>query len=371
MTTKDMTTRLRSPLVRGLVIALLAGVTGGALALRRAVARPATASGDGGDAARVPTAVVRERELTPRVLSTGSVRLLPGARIDVGARVSGVVTSLPVTQGSRVARGAVIARLDDREGRARLAEADASVAELTAAARQQSEELARAEALAATGAASPRDLLAARTALATTRARLDGARAARALAQLELDYTVIRAPIAGIVASVSTEEGETVAASLAAPTFVTLLDPTRIECIALVDETDIGRVHVGDRAEFTVDAYPGRTFRGTVVSIAPDATLIGGVIDYEVHVQIAGDTRDLKPQMTATVSIAAATTRALVVPSAAVRQSALGTFVWRRRGGAVERVNVVLGAREPDMSEIRSGLAAGDTVLTGGFPEEP
>jgi HlyD family secretion protein len=315
-------------------------------------------------------AVAEDQTFTPRVLSTGSIRLLPGARIEVGARVSGVVVSLSVTQGSRVERGAIIAQIDDRDARARLVQADAAVAEMQAAVRQQEEDAGRVETLATADGATAQELLAARTALATARARLQGARAAQVLAQLQLDYTLIRAPIAGLVTSVTTHEGETVSASLAAPTFVTLIDPVRIECVALVDESDVGRVQLGDSAEFTVDAYPGRTFRGAVVGIAPDATVIGGVVDYEVRVRIIGSTRDLKPQMTASVSISGAPERSLVIPTAAIRQSALGAYVWRRRGGAPERVVVVLGMRQSDISEVRSGLARGDTVLTDGFPGE-
>lgn len=315
-------------------------------------------------------AIAQDQAFTPRVLSTGSIRLLSGARIEVGARVSGVVVSLSVTQGGRVERGAIIAQIDDREARARLAQADAVVAEMEATVHQQEEDASRVETLATADGATGQELLAARTALATTRARLQGARAAQALAQLQLDYTIIRAPITGLVTSVTTHEGETVSASLAAPTFVTLIDPARIECVALVDESDVGHVRFGDSVEFTVDAYPGRTFRGTVVGIAPDATVVGGVVDYEVRVRIVGSTGDLKPQLTASVNISGAPKRSLVIPTAAIRQSALGAYVWRRKGGAPERVAVVLGVRQSDISEVRSGLARGDTVLTGGFPEE-
>ena len=198
---------------------------------------------------------------------------------------------------------------------------------------------------------------------------LDAARASRELALLQLDYTVIRAPISGVVATVSTQEGETVAASFSAPTFVTLLDPTRIECVALVDETDIGRVRVRDSVEFTVDAWPGRVFRGVVTSIAPDATISGGVVDYEVHIRISGPVADLKPQMTASVSIGGEKRRALLVPTTAIRQSPVGTYVWRLRAGVPERVPVVLGARQPDVTEVKSGLSPRDSVLTGGFPD--
>lgn len=344
-----------------LVTLVLAGTAGGAFVLRR----PAAAA----PSVTLQVAVATERDFSPQVLATGFVRLLPGARIAVGARVSGVVVALPVTQGSRVSQNDIIARLDDREARSRLAQADASMAELEALMRQREDDLSRAESLKAAGGSTEQEILNARSAVAAARARLDGARANKELALLQLDYTVIRAPISGVVATVSTQEGETVAASFSAPTFVTLLDPERIECVALVDETDIGRVHVRDSAEFTVDAWPGRVFRGTVTSIAPDATISGGVVDYEVRIRISGPIADLKPQMTASVSIGGEKRRALLVPTTAVRQSAVGTYVWRLRAGVPERVPVVLGARQPDVTEVKSGLSPRDSVLTGGFPD--
>jgi multidrug efflux pump subunit AcrA (membrane-fusion protein) len=106
-----------------------------------------------------------------------------------------------------------------------------------------------------------------------------------------------------------------------------------------------------------------------VVGIAPDATLQGGVVDYEVHIRIADKSADLKPQMTASVSISGPSQRALVVPTAAVRQSEMGAFVWQRKNGVAQRTPVALGARQADLSEVRSGLLPGDTVLTGNFPE--
>ncbi len=254
-------------------------------------------------AAPIGTATVTAREASPRVVATGSVRLVAGARVDVGARASGVVRRLAVAQGTRVRRGDTIAALDDREARARLASAEARVAELEATRDAADSDLARLNALRAIKGASGQQLQAAASATVIARARLAAATADRDLAALALDYTVVRAPIDGVVASIATHEGETVAASLAAPTFVVLIDPSRLECVALVDETDIGRVRVGDSASFTVDAYPDRVFTGRVTRIAPDATIIGGVVDYEVTVRIDTLAGLLLPQMTTTVRI--------------------------------------------------------------------
>ena len=241
--------------------------------------------------------------LPPRVLATGSVRLSAGARIEVGAQISGRVRTLAVTQGSHVHSGDVIAQLDTQEARALVDQASAQVRELIASERQALDQEQRVEALAAARGATPQDLMAAQTAASQAHARLDAAKAAEDLARTRFGYTTIRAPISGIVASVSTHEGETVAASFTTPTFVTIIDPTRLEVVALIDETDIGRVSLGDAAEFTVDAYPGRRYHGVVARIAPDATIVGGVVDYEVVLRLIGSTNGLKPQMTTAVTI--------------------------------------------------------------------
>jgi RND family efflux transporter MFP subunit len=219
--------------------------------------------------------------------------------------------------------------------------------------------------------ATGQEALAARTKLADAVAQLGAARARREIARLDLERTRIRTPVAGVVASVSTQEGETVASTFTAPTFVTIVDPRQLECVALVDETDIGRVRPGASAEFTVDAYPGRTFTGVVTRIAPDATVVSGVVDYEVTIRITDGTELLKPQMTATVGILSGAKRALVVPSTAVRQGAEGPYVWRVRGGRPTPVPVTAGTRQLDLTEVGSGISAGDSVLTAGFPDFP
>lgn len=318
-------------------------------------------------------AIAEERNFTRRVVATGSVRLAPGAKVDVGARTSGVVTRLEVRQGMMVRRGDVILELDDREARLRLASATAKVADLSAAVTQAESDVGRLRPLAEKGYATPRDLSNAQTAVTQMKARLSSAVSDENLARVQLGYMTVRAPESGIVASVTIHEGETVAASFAAPTFVTLIDLSRLECVALVDETDIGRVSNGDPAEFTVDAYPGRVFSGRVINIAPDATVISGVVDYETTIRIAGEPKTggklLRPQMTASVTIEGPSRQALVVPTTAVRQSSGGAYVWRERGGKISSVPVSTSARQQDYTSIARGLRAGDTVLTANFPE--
>jgi RND family efflux transporter MFP subunit len=317
------------------------------------------------------TAIAQIAVFTPEVASTGTVRLSAGARVAVGAQVSGVVRSLPVRQGSPVRRGDLIAQLDDREVLARLSEADARLDEVRSIAEQAERDRRRTEKLAESGGVSPQELETITATAAGAVARLEQAKAERALARLQLEHTRIRAPIDGVVASITTHAGETVAASFSTPNFVTLIDATKLECVALVDESDIGHVAVGDSARFTVDAYPGRDFMGVVDHISPDATIVSGVVDYEVTIRLRGGTDALKPQMTASVNIEGPSRRALVIPQRALRQTADGAYVWVRRspGSAPIRAPVRVGARQTDVVEVLAGLRAGETVLTSAFPD--
>ena len=105
--------------------------------------------------------------------------------------------------------------------------------------------------------------------LKSAQAKLEKSKSDLAAAEIDLSYAVIRAPISGTVASVSTQEGETVAASFAAPTFVTIIEDNALELVAMVDETDIANVRPGDTVNFTVEAYPSREMPATVKRIDP------------------------------------------------------------------------------------------------------
>src|SRR5205814_9647698 len=104
--------------------------------------------------------------------------------------------------------------------------------------------------------------------------------------QVTLSYATIRAPISGIVASVTTQQGETVAAGLTAPTFLTIIDLERLQVNALVDEVDIGKVQEGQRVTFSVDAFPAQDFTGQVAAIYPTATIVDNVVKYVTAIDI-------------------------------------------------------------------------------------
>jgi macrolide-specific efflux system membrane fusion protein len=169
------------------------------------------------------------------------------------------------------------------------------------------------------------------------------------------------------VASVSTQEGETVAASFTTPTFVTIIDLDRLELWAYVDETDIGRVEEGQRAVFTVDTYTDTDFEGQVQSIYPDAVIENTVVNYITIIRI-GDRHGkiLRPEMTAYVTIYLETRDdVLAVPRGAIRRDG-GRYVVRvLQDGVVEDREVRVGWRDEDFTEIVEGLTEGETVLVG------
>jgi RND family efflux transporter MFP subunit len=196
--------------------------------------------------------------------------------------------------------------------------------------------------------------------------------AALAYSRAQLAKAFIRTPISGTVIQLAQQEGETIAAGLSAPTLIIVANLDRLQVDAFVDETDIGRVRLGQRAEVTVDAYPNRKFEGTVVKIASGATMQQNVVTYDVTVLLSNPGHLLKPDMTATVNITVARKRnVLAVPVDAVKPTAKGatvTVMSAEKKGRLQfsPVMVRTGISDGDRTEILSGLREGDTVVLSG-----
>ena len=303
------------------------------------------------------------RAIDSVVNATGTIRLRVGSEVRVGSQLSGIVKTLNVTVGSHVRAGDVIAEIDDRPLQARLADATAQV-EMDQATLERAEvNYRRAQELASQSLIPAQQADDLRLALQEAKAKYDKSLRDRDLVNVDLGYIAIRAPIAGTVASVSTQRGETVAASFAAPTFVTIIGDHARELVAMVDETDIANVRGGNPVTFTVDAYPSRDFPGRVETIAPKATIVSGVVNYEVTISIRRDEELLKPDMTANVSIQTAQHRALVLPSSAIHRDGDQTFVYLAGKTPPERRPVVTGNKEGAVVEIKRGITSADNVL--------
>jgi RND family efflux transporter MFP subunit len=303
------------------------------------------------------------RTVAATVLATGILRLRVGSDVRVGAQLSGIVEKLNVVVGSKVSKGDVIARIDARGLEARLAQARAQIAVVEQELKRAEVELARSEQLDRQRLVARTDVEDRALAVSEAQARLTKARRDAAVVETDLNYAVIRSPITGTVASVSTQEGETITASFNTPTFATVIEDGALELIALVDETDIGNVAVGNPVSFTVEAYPAEEFTGRVERVAPKGTIISGVVNFEVMISIESPVGLLKPDMTANVSIRTAEREAIVVPSAAIGRDDQGRFVYLEEAGELQRRNVTTGTREAGVTEVRQGLAGGERVL--------
>lgn len=308
---------------------------------------------------RVETVRVGRRDVGRAVKATGVIRPSVGAEVRVGSRISGVVRRLFVRIGDRVEKGQLLAELDDRDLLARRNEAQAALALATANRQFARTDLQRKRGMQ--GLVAPSELDLAERAFAVARQQEEGARASLAFAKTQLDYGRIVAPIAGVVASVSTQEGETVAASFAAPTFVTLLDLGRLEVWAYVDETDIGRIRIGQPGRFTVDTYGATEFEGRVTAVYPKAEIRDNVVNYVTVVRFdPPPDRVLRPDMTTTVRIALDLRKnVLALPTRAVRREAGRAFVLLANG---QPRDVVTGARDEQFIEITNGIREGDEV---------
>lgn len=339
------------------------GIVAGPLALWGRVAATRSQERPGGPEV---TRAAR-RDIGAVVKATGVIKPMIGADVKVGSRASGVVERLLVRIGDTVQKGQLLAELDLRELRARSGQAAAALESARASASYAQADLRRKRDLATAQLISPSDLDLAERASAVAEQQRKEAEATLEYARTQLGYGRIDAPIAGIVASVSTQEGETVAASFAAPTFVTLLDLSRLEVWAYVDETDIGRIRTGQKARFTVDTYPDQEFSGRVTAIYPQAELRDNVVNYVTVVRFdSPKDHTLRPEMTAAVRIALEShENVLAVPRRAVRREGSRAYVVSPRGNETARVWVTTGSRDEVYWEITSGLREGDEVLVG------
>jgi HlyD family secretion protein len=287
----------------------------------------------GGSTTELLSSPVTRGSIVDSVVATGTLEAV--TTVQVGSQLSGTVQALYADFNSIVRKGGVIARLEPSlyqsqvdQARATLAKSRADVERLAVAVDDAQTQLNRARDLHDRSLIPQTDFEAAEVALRSAdaqkqsaEAQVTQARAALNQAQVNLEKTVITAPIDGFVVSRSVDVGQTVAASLQAPTlFVIAADLTKMQVNAGIDESDIGRVQPGLTVTFHVDAYPDETFSGTVAQVRLNPILQQNVVTYATVISVANKDLKLKPGMTATVNIETARRDdVLRVPSAALR----------------------------------------------------
>ena len=337
------------------------------------------------------------------VTATGTVN--PVTTVTVGSYVSGPILELHADYNAAVTKGQLVAKIDPRQFQVKVLQAEAGLANAKAQVDKARADLAlkqlnfaRNQTLRARNLIAQNDLDTARSDFAQAKAQLalDQAGVQQAEAQLSearinLDYTNITSPVDGVVVSRSVDVGQTVAASFQTPElFKIAQDLTKMQVNANVSESDIGGVHDGQPALFTVDAYPGRTFEGSVVQVRNAPITVQNVVTYDVVIQVANPDLALKPGMTATVTVTTARRAdVLRVPARALRfkpeeaeagtvaggppNSPVGSAVYLLDpSGALQRVEIQVGVRDERHAEVTAGdVTAGDAVVVGlGQPAE-
>ena len=281
----------------------------------------------------VRTANVTLGDVVDTVGATGALEAV--TMVKVGSQVSGIIQDLLVDFNSIVRQGDVIMRLDPslfetqiEQARANLVRAEADVERLRVALDDSRVQLDRSEDLAERELISRTELEAAQVAVRSAEAQLKSAEAAVTQAraslnqtEVNLGHTVIRAPIDGIVISRLVDIGQTVAASLQAPElFVIAADLTKMRVIAAIDESDVGRIRPNQRVTFTVDAYPGEEFEGTVSQVRLEPVVTQNVVTYATVVDAPNPDLRLKPGMTATIALEIARREDILrIPNTALR----------------------------------------------------
>ena len=301
----------------------------------------------GSDQPKYFTAKVDRGDISQVVEATGTINAV--TTVQVGSQVSGTISSLNADFNSRVKKGQVVAQIDPSlfQGSLLQAKADLANAKANVVASQANLEKAQASALQARadyertaglakeGVLSQQQLdlakatadsddaavSAAKATITQAIAQVQQKQAAVTVAQTNLDYTTIHAPIDGTVIARSVDVGQTVAASLQAPTLFTIAqDLTKMQVYASTDESDVGVIHTGQIVSFKVDAFPKDTFTGRVSQVRLNATTVQNVVTYNTIIDFDNPDLKLFPGMTAYITIPVANAQnTLRVPNGALR----------------------------------------------------
>jgi HlyD family secretion protein len=293
------------------------------------------------------TAKVEEGEINDVVEATGTINAV--ITVQVGSQVSGTIAKLNVDFNSRVHKGDIVALIDPalfqgallqatadlENAKANLAAAKANLEKAKAGGVQAKADYDRTVALSKEGVMSQQQLDLAKANFDSATAAVNGAianvtqaeaqvtqkAAAVTVSQTNLNYTVIRSPIDGTVVARNVDVGQTVAASLQAPTIFTIAqDLKKMWVYAKTDESDVGNIKVGKPVSFKVDAFPKDTFHGVVAQVRMNATMVQSVVTYDTIIEFNNPDLKLFPGMTAYVTIPVATVKNVVkVPNTALR----------------------------------------------------
>jgi HlyD family secretion protein len=345
-----------------LAVAALAGA--GAwyfLRARRAAADPAK-----------PAAATAKAERGLVRLAVGSTgRVVSNLDVDIKCRASGEVKKLPFDVSDKVKTGDLLFELDPTDMQRVVDRAKAALAEAQARARYARLKAGRLKQTMEKDLSSRDEYDAADAAALQAEAQAEAGRIALADAQQQLGYTRVVSPIDGVISARNVQIGQIIASGInnvgGGTTALTVSDLSRLFVMASVDESDIGKVAVGQPVVVTADAFPGRSFRGKVMQVAARGVNASNVVTFDVKIEVLSENKALlKPEMTANVEIVAAEKAdALLVPVEAVaRQRGKQTVRMLAAPGAeAQEREVETGINDGAKVEILKGLAEGETVV--------
>jgi HlyD family secretion protein len=320
------------------------------------------------------------------LIVTANGTLQPTSLVNIGSELSGTVRRVLVDVNDQVKKGQVLVELDASKfsdqvtrSRAALASANAQLAQAVATVKESSASLARLEEVAKLSGGkvpSKTELDTARAASdravaqeLSDRANIESARASLATDETNLAKASIRSPIDGVVLTRTVEPGNAVAASLQAVTLFTVAENLRQMRLQVnVDEADVGRIELGQKASFTVSAFPGRRFPASITRVAYGSTITENVVTYQTLLNVKNDDLSLRPGMTATSSITAVERKdVLLVPNTALRFTPQTADNTKPKGGA-DIMSSVMPRLPRTAKKASGGVAKQLWVLQGGAP---
>lgn len=334
---------------------------------------------------------VAKRDLRTSISATGTLE--PVDQVEIGTQVSGDIAKIHVDFNNKVKKGQILAELDKSKLKATLAQAEISLYAAENDYSYKKKVLERIQKLSENGSASAVELENAEYDFRSAELSLKRAKNEVAVAKLNLSYCVIKSPIDGVVLERSVDVGQTVAASMSAPTlFILAKDLSRMRVMASVDEADIGSVQSGQSVEFYVDAFIDEVFYGTVKEVRLNPVTTSNVVTYTVVIEAENPKHKLLPGMTATCTIVTQEKKDVLsisvkslkfrpntptppmalgkTPSVKMNKSRKESRVFFTKGEKIYPLFLKTGISDGVYTEVLEGLSEGDSVLVAEEPIE-
>lgn len=334
---------------------------------------------------------VAKRDLRTSISATGTLE--PVDQVEIGTQVSGDIAKIHVDFNNKVKKGQILAELDKSKLKATLAQAEISLYSAENDYSYKKKVLERIQKLSENGSASAVELENAEYDFRSAELSLKRAKNEVAVAKLNLSYCVIKSPIDGVVLERSVDVGQTVAASMSAPTlFILAKDLSRMRVMASVDEADIGSVQSGQSVEFYVDAFIDEVFYGTVKEVRLNPVTTSNVVTYTVVIEAENPKHKLLPGMTATCTIVTQEKKDVLsisvkslkfrpntptppmalgkTPSVKMNKSRKESRVFSTKGEEIYPLFLKTGISDGVYTEVLEGLSEGDSVLVAEEPIE-